>query len=113
MSCGDIAGGRPPTEDERSLSEATLTKGYPRNFETAGQVARGLAQLALYDLPDDTFSLFAPRVRALTADDVTRAAAAYLRPDQALVVAVGDCARIRAGLEAAGLGGADIVVPDL
>ena len=109
----DIAGGRPPTEDERSLSEATLTKGYPRNFETAGQVARGLAQLALYDLPDDTFSLFAPRVRALTAEDITRAAAAYLRPDQALVVAVGDCAHIRAGLEAAGLGGADIVVPDL
>ena len=110
---GDIAVDRPVSEDERSLSASTLTKGYPRNFETAGQIARGLAQLALYDLPDDTFSLFAPRVRALTAGDITRAAAAYLHPGQAIVVAVGDCARIRAGLEAAGLGGAAVVVADL
>ena len=110
---GDIAGGRPASEDERSLSEATLTKGYPRNFETAGQIARGLGQLALYELPDDTFSLFAPRVQALTAGDITRAAAAHLHPDQAVVVAVGDCSRIRAGLEAAGLGAADVVVADL
>ena len=109
----DIAGGRPASEDERGLSAATLTKGYPRNFETAGQIARGLAQLALYELPDDTFSLFAPRVQALTAADITRAAAAYLHPDQAVVVAVGDCSRIRASLEAIGLGGADIVVADL
>jgi zinc protease len=110
---GDIAVDRPVSEDERSLSASTLTKGYPRNFETAGQIARGLAQLALYDLPDDTFSLFAPRVRALTAGDITRAAAAYLHPDEAVVVAVGDCSRIRAGLEAAGLGGAAVVVADL
>ena len=36
------------------------------------------------------------------ADDVTRAAAQFLRPDQAVVVAVGDCSRIRGALEAAG-----------
>jgi len=110
---GDIAGGRPASDDERSLSVATLTKGYPRNFETAGQIARGLAQLALYELPADTFSLFAPRVRALTAGDITRAAAAHLHPDQAIVVAVGDCARIRTGLEQAGLGTAAVVAADL
>jgi len=44
---------RPASEDERSLSVATLTKGYPRNFETAGQIASGLVQLALYALPRD------------------------------------------------------------
>ena len=46
---GDLAGRRPASDDEQTLSVATLTKGYPRNFETAGQVARGLAQLALYE----------------------------------------------------------------
>jgi len=64
-------------------------------------------------LPDDTISRLAPRVRALTGGDITRAAAAHLHPDEAIVVAVGDCSRIRAGLEAAGLGGAAVVAADL
>ena len=105
----DIGRGRLPSEDERSLSIATLTKGYPRSFETVGQVARGLAQLAIYDLPDDTFDVFVPRVQALTAADIGRAAERYLHPDQTIVVAVGDCARTRAALETAGLGEADVV----
>ena len=100
---------RPPGEDERGLSEATLTKGYPRNFETPGQVARGVAQMAIYDLPDDTFAVFGPRVRALTTADVARAAAQHLHPDRSIVVAVGDGSRIRAGLERLGLGEAAVV----
>jgi predicted Zn-dependent peptidase len=109
----DIAGGRPAAEDERSLSVSTLTKGYPRNFETAGQVARGLAQLAIYELPDDTFDVFSPRIRALTTDDLTRAAARHLHSEQAVVVAVGDSSRIRGALEGTGLGDAGIVAADL
>jgi predicted Zn-dependent peptidase len=109
----DIGRDRPADDAERSLSVAALTKGFPRNFETAGQVARGLAQLAIYDLPDDTFDVFVPRIRALTVDDITRAAGQYLHPDRAVVVAVGDCARIKNALETAGLGEASIVAADL
>jgi predicted Zn-dependent peptidase len=108
-----IRGDRPVGEEERILSVATLTKGYPRNFETAGQIARGLAQLALYDLPDDTFDAFCPRIQALTVDDLARAAGVHVHPDQAVVVAVGDSARIRGDLEAAGLGEAAIVSANL
>jgi predicted Zn-dependent peptidase len=104
-----ITADRPPGDDERGLSEATLTKGYPRNFETPGQVARGVAQMAIYDLPDDTFAVFGPRIRALTAADVARAAAEHLHPDRSIVVAVGDGSRIRAGLERLGLGEAAVV----
>lgn len=104
-----ITADRPPGDDERSLSEATLTKGYPRNFETPGQVARAVAQMAIYDLPDDTFAIFGPRVRALTTADVTRAAAQHLHPDRSIVVAVGDESRIRADLERLGLGEAAVV----
>jgi predicted Zn-dependent peptidase len=108
-----IAGDRPPTEDERALSEATLTRGFPRNFETAGQVARGLAQLAVYGLPDDTFDIFCPRIRALTTADLSRAAGQYFHPGQVIVAAVGDSTRIRGGLEAIGLGEAVVVDPGL
>src|SRR5215207_4558282 len=48
----DIRGARPPAEGELALAKASLTRGYPRGFETAGQVARAVAQLALYRLPD-------------------------------------------------------------
>jgi len=105
-----IRGGRPADEDELTLSSATLTKGYPRNFETSAQVARGLAQLVLYELPDDTFAAFSPRVRAVDRDTVTGAAVRHLAPGDAAVVAVGDRARIEDGLRRLDLG--DPVVAD-
>jgi predicted Zn-dependent peptidase len=43
---------RAATAQEMSLAQASLTRGYPRNFETTQQVARSVAQLALFDLPD-------------------------------------------------------------
>ena len=50
-----IRGSRPPSDTEMALAKASLTRGYPRNFETAQQVARSVAQLALYGLPDTYF----------------------------------------------------------
>ncbi|MCX6551391.1 MAG: pitrilysin family protein [Acidobacteria bacterium] len=104
-----IRGPRPVTEDELVLSKSTLTKGYPRSFETTGQVARGLAQLALYDLSDDTFATFGPRVRALSAADVTAAGRAHLDPARIAVVAVGDRARIEDDVRSLGIGDPEIV----
>ena len=100
---GDIAGPRPVTSDETAMAQAALTRGYPRNFETAGQIARGLAQLALYDLPDDTLELFVPAVRAVDVDAVT-VAAQRLDPDAMTITVVGDRATIEPGLAALGLG---------
>jgi predicted Zn-dependent peptidase len=108
-----IRGQKPAGDGELALSVATLTKGYPRSFETIGQVARGLAQLALYELPDDTFEVFTPRIRSLNTADVTRVAHAHLDPDSAVIVAVGDATRIREGLEAGDLGPAVVATPDL
>jgi predicted Zn-dependent peptidase len=99
-----IRGERPASDDELALSKSTLTKGYPRSFETTGQVARGLAQLALYELPDDTFASFSPRVRALDREAVTDVAVRHLDPDRSVVVAVGDRARIEDDLRRLGLG---------
>jgi len=85
---------RPVTHEELELGRATLTRGYPRGFETAEQIARSIAQLALYDLPDDYFTKFVPRVLALTADDVTRAAVTHLDPSKLVTVIVGDREKI-------------------
>jgi zinc protease len=85
-----IRGSRPVTPDELELGRASLTRGYPRGFETAEQIGRAIAQLALYDLPPDYFTRFVPTVLALTPDDLTRAAAAHIDPSRLLTVIVGD-----------------------
>lgn len=101
---GALCGARPPTDPELDAARAALTRGYPRNFETAGQIARAAAQLALYGLPDDYFSLFVPRVREVDADAAARAAGTHLDPDHLLTVIVGDREHVLPRCEAAGLG---------
>jgi predicted Zn-dependent peptidase len=105
-----IRGERPVTGAELSAARASLTRGYPRNFETADQIARGAAQLALYGLPDDYFSQFAPRIAAVDAAAVTRVAQMYLDPSSMLTVVVGDRDRVMAPLASLNLGASAEVV---
>lgn len=99
-----IRGDRPVTRAELETGRAALTRGYPRNFETAEQISRGAAQLALHGLSDDHFSTFVPKVLAVDEAEVTRVAAAHLDPQRLLTVVVGDREKIGASLERLGLG---------
>jgi predicted Zn-dependent peptidase len=108
----DIRSGRPATDAELALAKASLTRSYPRNFETAQQVARGVSQLALYDLPDSYFEEFVPRTNAVTAADVTRAAAQYLDPRRVTTLVVGDHAAIESSLRALELGEPQLLPSD-
>ena len=84
----DIRGARPATADEIALARASMTRGYPRGFETAQQVARGVAQLALHGLPDTYFEEFVPRVRRRSREaDVSRVALQYLDPARMVTLA--------------------------
>ncbi|HEX5474519.1 MAG TPA: pitrilysin family protein [Vicinamibacterales bacterium] len=106
-----IRGERPVTRQELELGRAALTRGYPRSFETADQIARAAAQLALYGLPDDYFSRFVPMVLALDEAQVTRAAAAHLDPPRLLTVIVGDRDRLAPSLASLDMGdAADVAV---
>jgi zinc protease len=100
---GAIGGPRPATAAELDLAKSALTRGYARSFETAGQIGRGLAQLALYELPDDTLELFVPSIHAVDIEAVT-AAAQRLDLTRMTVTAVGDLAKIEPGLAGLGLG---------
>ena len=85
----DIRDRRPVTEEELVSARAALTRGFPRTFETASQIARAGLQLSLHDLPDDHYVQFVPRTMAVNTDEVSRVAARYLHPDQLLAVVVG------------------------
>jgi predicted Zn-dependent peptidase len=99
-----LRGSRPPVQAELELAKASLTRGYPRGFETAQQVARSVAQLALYDLPDTYFEEFVPRTNAVTAADVVRVAQQYLDPTRLTTLVVGDHGVIEQSLHQLGLG---------
>jgi predicted Zn-dependent peptidase len=101
----DIRGDRPVTREELETGRAALTRGYPRNFETAEQISRGAAQLALYGLPDDYFSTFVPKVLAVSEAEVTRVAVEHIDPSRLLTVIVGDREKVGPSLPRLNLGG--------
>ncbi len=106
-----IRGRRPVTPAELSLARATLTRGYPRGFETTQQVARSVAQLVLYALPDDYFEQFVPRVNAVDPDVLARVATEYIDPSRLVTLIVGDQAAIGSSLDALNLGAPAVLQP--
>ena len=96
-----IGGDRPATAAEIARAQAALTRSYPRSFETAEQVTRAVAQIALHGLPDDYFDGFVRDVSRVTAEQVSDVARRYAAPDDLHVVVVGD----RSHLAADALGG--------
>ena len=94
---------RPVTDEELSVAKPALTLGFPRAFETSGQVARAALRLAVYDLPDDEYTRFVPRVEAVDAAAATAAARRHLDPDGLAVVVVGP-PEVRPTLGVLGLG---------
>ena len=104
---------RPPTADEVLVAKAALTRGYARNFETAEQIARAMAQLVLYDLPDDYFDTFASKVDDVTVDDTRHVASTHLDPDRLATAIVSDSSIVIPQLAAAGLGEPTPLLPRL
>ena len=106
-----IRGDRPVTRQELETGRAALTRGYPRNFETAEQISRGAAQLALYGLADDYFTTFVPKVLAVDEAAVTRVAQAHIDPARLLTVIVGDREKVGPSLPRLELGTVAEVAP--
>ena len=85
-----IRGERPVTAAELELGIAALTRGYARSFETGEQIGRAALQLAVYDLPDDYFEQFVPRIERVTTDEVSRVMTRHLNPAKLTTLIVGD-----------------------
>lgn len=94
-----VRGERPAVGDELARAKSSLTRGYVRHFETPAHLAHAAARLATFGLPEETFERFVPGVEAVTAADVSAAAAAYIRPQDATIVLVGDGTGWRDALE--------------
>ncbi len=103
---------KPIPADELERAKNYVAALLPRSFETTESVAGSLAQVFIYNLPDDYFATFTNRIRAVTAADVQRAAERYIQPDRFAVVVVGDRKVIEPGIRNLKLGNLRIVAID-
>jgi zinc protease len=88
-----------PTAEELERMQAYLCGLFPLSLETHEQLAEKLADLALYDLPDEEVSAFRERVRAVGPEQAREVARRYFPVGDRLVVAVGPAKAIARSLE--------------
>ena len=100
----DIRDFRPATDEEGVVAQAALTRGFPRSFETASQIARAGLHLALHGLPAHDYTQFVSRILSIDPEDVTRVASLHLQPDELSAVVVGSPPEVLDGLASVGLG---------
>jgi zinc protease len=94
----------PPEEAELAEVRDFLVGVFPLRFESTAGIAAAIEPLAIYDLPDDWWHTYRSKLEAVTPDDVHTVARELIRPDEALILLVGDAATLRDDLAAAGLG---------
>ena len=96
--------GKPVPEEELNKAKNYIVLGFPSEFETTGDLSARIEELIVYTLPESYFEQYVPRIRAVTAADVQKAAAKYIQPARFTVVVVGDRKTIEPGIRALNLG---------
>jgi predicted Zn-dependent peptidase len=90
--------------DELTKAKNYLALGFPGDFETIGDLAARLEELAVYKLPDTYYNQYVQNIQAVTAAAVQKAAATYIQPGKFAVVVAGDRKAIEPGIQALNLG---------
>ena len=107
-----IVGQRPATPEEVALVKRTNTLSLPGQWETGGAVLGSVSEIVEFGLPDSYWQSYAGTIRALTPEQVNKAARDYLRPDDLILVVVGDRKVIEPGLKALGFDTIQLVNAD-
>lgn len=90
------------TPEELEESRAFYLGSFPLAFETNADLAGQLLNMEEYGLGVEYLSEYPEKMKAVTKADVDRVAKEHLRPEELVIVMVGD--RAKANLEVAGLG---------
>ncbi len=98
----------PPTEAELNASKDALVQSLPGEFATTYSETGAMQSIFLYDRPLDYYAKLPERYRAVTAEDVAKVAKEDLHPNNLVIVAAGDRAKIEPALKDAGLGPVEV-----
>jgi zinc protease len=107
-----ILTGRPITEDELSKAQKNETLTLPGHWETLGAVNGSIGEIVRFGLPEDYFTTYPDKVRALSVNDLVKAAEKAVHPDQFIWVVVGDRAKIEPGIRELGWGEVHLLTAD-
>ena len=80
---------RPVTDEEFRKFVSYNVGRFGLSLETSESVLSSLVDLEVHGLPEDSLDTYRARIRALTLDDVRRAARTRLHPDRAAIVLLG------------------------
>ena len=100
----EVAGERPIRGEEFASIMRTQILGLPGRWATLQALENAAIQMLNYRYPDDYFSTYARRVRALGEPELAAAATRFIRPSEVVWVVVGDLARIEKGVRELNLG---------
>lgn len=95
-------GAQPLTAEEFDRQKQTLVGRFPLQIETADAVASQVANSRLLGLANDYVQTYRQRLQGVTAEQAQAAARQGMRADAALIVVVGDAAKIAEKLKAIG-----------
>ncbi|MGA2659783.1 MAG: hypothetical protein ABSH34_19955, partial [Verrucomicrobiota bacterium] len=76
----------------------------PGRWETIGAVGDSIGEIVNFGLPDDYFTTYPDKVRALTVSDLEAAATEVVHPGQLVWVVVGDRSKIEPSVRELGWG---------
>jgi zinc protease len=93
-------GSEPLPAAELDFAKGALVGSFPLTIETAEQVAGAVSSAKLLGLPADYLQTYRTRLSAVTGADAASAASKYIRPNEALVVVVGDGTKLYSRLAA-------------
>lgn len=85
------------SDEELELSHNYNIEIFPRFFASAGQVAGTFASDEYSGREEGYWQNYRDRIAAVSADDVQRVAQAFLKPEQAVILAVGATDAVKAG----------------
>jgi zinc protease len=94
----------PPSAGEMALATEYLAGVFPIRYESTSSVAGALANATVFALPEDWFTRYRDRIRAITAGEVHAAARAHLDPGRIQILALGDPDTIADPLAKLGIG---------
>ncbi|NOX38234.1 MAG: insulinase family protein [Calditrichaeota bacterium] len=100
----DIVGERPVTPEELEKVRKNKVLKLPGIWETNGSVLRSLANMVIFNLPDDYYSTYPEKVKSITLEEVRAVAPRLIHPDKLVWVIVGDREKILPKIEALNLG---------
>src|SRR5919107_3586018 len=84
----------PVSAKEIADAKSYLTGIFPIRLETQEGLTDQLVQIKMLNLPDDYLERYRDRVQAVTVEDIQRIAQKYVKPDEAVLIVVGDGASV-------------------